>query len=141
MPGQPLLFNYWLLSHPVFWFTSIFPTQLAGPPLVTYPSLCSTYMTYRGSYHSIGHQVLPTQPLFRKVDDFPRCDKHSKHVPLLTYLAWLQPAINNSRLIFKHGKTKNIFFVVKTLIKKHKVVVTLINNHFNQLCTTITSFT
>ena len=34
-----------------------------------------------------GHQVLPTQPLPRVAEDFPRGGNHSKHVPLRTYLA------------------------------------------------------
>ena len=61
-----------------------FPTQSVRLPLVTYPSLCSTCMTYRTPCH--GHQVLPTQPLPREVEDFPRGDKHFKHVPPPTYL-------------------------------------------------------
>ena len=39
------------------------PTQLVRPPLVTYPSLCSTCVTYGTLYHTMGHQVLPTQTL------------------------------------------------------------------------------
>ena len=73
-----------------------FPTQSVRLPLVTYPSLCSTIMTYRTPCHVSGHQVLPTQPLPREAEDFPRGGKHSKHVPLLTYLAWLQPIIINN---------------------------------------------
>ena len=75
-------------------------------------------MTYRTPCHSIGHQVLPTQPLPREAEDFPCGGNHSKHVLLLTYLARLQPVTNNSRLIFKHVKTKNALLVMKTLIKK-----------------------
>ena len=70
-----------------------FPTQSVRLPLVTYPSLCSTCVTYRTPCHTIGHQVLPTHPLPRKAEGFPRGDNHPKHVPLLTYLAWLQPII------------------------------------------------
>ena len=55
--------------------------------LVTYPSLCSTSVTYRTPCHASGHQVLPTQSPPREADDFRRCGKHSKHVPLLTCLA------------------------------------------------------
>ena len=46
----------------VFWFT---PTQSVRPPLVIYPSLCSTCISYRTPCYSIVHQVLPTQPLPR----------------------------------------------------------------------------
>ena len=51
------------------------------------------------------------------------------NVPMLTYLAWLQPIINNLILIFNHVKTRNILLVVKSLIKKFKVVATLISSH------------
>ena len=72
-----------LMIHPPF------PTQSVRLPLVTYPSLCSTYVTFRTPCHASGHQVLPTQHLPREAEDFPRGGKHSKHVPLLTYLALL----------------------------------------------------
>ena len=114
--NNPYFFTYWLPKHSVFWFTPS-SVQSVGQPLITYPSLCSTCMTYRTPCHSIGHQVLPTQPLLREVEDFPRGGKHSKHVPLLTCLAWLQPVINNLRLTFKHVKIKNGLLVVKSLIK------------------------
>ena len=56
---QPLLFTYWLPKHPDFWFTPLFSTQSARPPLVIYPWLCSTCVTYETPCHTIGHQVLP----------------------------------------------------------------------------------
>ena len=61
----------------------------------------------------------PNQP--REVEDFPRGGNHSKHVPLLTYLAWLQP---NQILIIQDwclsmSKTKVALIVVKSLVKKH----------------------
>ena len=59
-------------------------TQLVRAPLVPYDLLSSTCMTYRTSYHSIGHQVLSTQPLPREAQDFPRGRKYPKDVPLLT---------------------------------------------------------
>ena len=61
-----------------------FLTQLVRPPLVPYHLLSSTCMTYRTSYHSIGYQVLSTQPLPREAQDFPRGRKYPKDVPLLT---------------------------------------------------------
>ena len=86
------------LSNPYFLLTGClgiqffdsppFPTQSVRLPLVTYPSLCSTCVTYRMPCHAIGHHVLPTQPLPREVEDFPRGDKYFKHVPLLTYLIY-----------------------------------------------------
>ena len=47
-----------------------FRNTVSRPPLVTYPSLCSICVTYRTPCHSIGHQVLLTQPLPREVEDF-----------------------------------------------------------------------
>ena len=94
-----------------------FLTQSVRLPLFTYPSLCRTYVTYRTPCHASGHQVLPTQTLPRKAEDFPRGENHSKHVPLPTYLAWLQPIYYSSRFVFTHVKTTNILLVVKTLIK------------------------
>ena len=55
-------FYYQLLMHPVFLFNP-FPIQSVRLPLVTYPWLCSTYMTYGTLCHAIGHQVLLIQPL------------------------------------------------------------------------------
>ena len=89
------------LSNPYFLLTGCsgiqffdsppFPTQSVRPPLVTYPSLCSTCVTYKTLCHAIGHQVLPTQPLPREVEDFPRGDKRFKYVPPPTYLIYFSP--------------------------------------------------
>ena len=68
-----------------------FPTQSVRLLLVIYPSLCSTCVTYRMLCHTIGHQVLPVQPLPREVEDFPRGDKYFKHVPPPTYLIYFSP--------------------------------------------------
>ena len=86
-----LLCFFWMLRHPVFWFTSLFLTQSVRLPLVTYPSLCSTCVTYRISCHTIGHWVLSTQPLPREAEGFPRGERHFNHVPPLTYLIYLSP--------------------------------------------------
>ena len=75
-------------------------------------------MTYSTPCHAISHQELLTQPLSREEDDFPMGGNHSEHVPLLTYLALLQPIINDSGLIFKHVKIKNVLLLVKSLINK-----------------------
>ena len=56
----------------------------------------------------------------REAEDFPGGDNHSKHVPLPTYLAWLQSIYYNSRLVFMLVKDAKLFLVVKTLIKKHR---------------------
>ena len=71
-----------------FLIYSPFPTQSVRLPLVTYPPLCSTCVTYRTLCHAIGHQMLPTQPLPREAEDFPRGDQYFKHVPPLTYLIY-----------------------------------------------------
>ena len=73
------------LIHPPF------PTQSVRLPLVSYPSLCSTCVTYRRLCIAIGQQVLPTQPIPREAEDFPRGDKHFKHVSPLTYLIYFSP--------------------------------------------------
>ena len=49
-------------------------------------------VTYGVPCHSIGHEALPTQPLPREAEDFPRGDKYPKDVPIPTYLNYhLQP--------------------------------------------------
>ena len=59
----------------------------------------------------------PSPPLPREAEDLPKGDNHSKHVPLPTYLAWLQPLCYNSWFVFIHVKTVETLLVVKTLIK------------------------
>ena len=68
-----------------------FPTQSVRLPLVTYPSLCNICVTYRALHHTSGDQMLPTQPLAREAEDFPRGEKYFKHVPLLSYLIYFSP--------------------------------------------------
>ena len=93
-------------------------TQSVRLPLVTYPSLCSPCVTYRILCRAIGHQKLPTQPFPRDAEDFPRGGNHSKHMSLLTHLAWLQPICYNSKLIF-----------IRVNAAKHKAPATLISSH------------
>ena len=85
---QSLLFAYWLHRRPDFLIHLPIPTHSVRPPLVTYTSLCSTYVTYRTPCHAINHQVLPTQPLPKEAEDFPRGDKYFKCVPPLTCLIY-----------------------------------------------------
>ena len=40
--------------------------------------------------HSIGQLILPTQPVPREEDDYPRSGKYPKHVPLPVYFAYVQ---------------------------------------------------
>ena len=58
------------LSNPFFLLTGSSGIQFFDSICVTFRTLC----------HAIGHQVLPTQPLPREVEDFPRGDKYFKHV-------------------------------------------------------------
>ena len=99
-------------------FTSLLLTQSVTLPLVTYPSLCSAYVAYKTPCNVSGHQALPTQPLSREAEDFPKDDNHSKHVPLLTYLARLQPIYYDLGFVFIHVKLRIVLFMVKILIKK-----------------------
>ena len=96
----------------------IHPNTVSSVTYGYHPSLCSTCVTYRTLYRAIGHQVLPTQPLPREAEDFPRSGNHSKHMPLLTYLAWLQPIFYNSKLIFICVNAAKFLRVVKILMKK-----------------------
>ena len=50
----------------------------------------------------------PLTLISRKAEDFPRAGNYSKHVPLPTYLAWLQPIYYNSGFVFIHAKTIKI---------------------------------
>ena len=72
----------------------------------------------QNTIHASGHQALPTQLLPREAEDFPRCGNHSKHVPWLTYLPWLQPIYYDLGFVFIHVKLGMFLLVVKTLIKK-----------------------
>ena len=87
-------------------------------------------MTYRMPCHARGHlhsltcdlpDAMPHQGSLtlipREAEDFPRGDNHSKHVPLPTYLAWLQPINCNSRFVYIHVNIGKLLLVVKTLIK------------------------
>ena len=51
---------------------SAISTQLVRPSSATYPSLCSTCVTYGTPCHAIGHQLLPTQPCYHKCYGFDR---------------------------------------------------------------------
>ena len=80
---------FWLhnfLDYPAIQFFDSPLTQPVGLHWETYHLLRSTSVTYRMPCHASGHQVLPTQPLPKKAEDFPRGGKHPKHVPLLTCL-------------------------------------------------------
>ena len=128
MPRQSLVFIYWLPKNPGFWFTPFSQhSQLGYLWLPT--SNCAAPVLLTGCYTSpvVTWCLPPNTP--REAEDFYRGSNHSKHVPLLRYLAWLQPILHNLGLIFKHVKTRYILLVVKSLIKKHKVAAKLISSH------------
>ena len=54
----------------------------------------------------------------REAEDFCRGGNHSKHMPLLTYLAWLQPIYYNSRFVFMHINITKIFTCGENFNKK-----------------------
>lgn len=127
MSKQSLLFTYWLLRHTTFWFTP-------------FHKQCSTCVIYRTPCHSNGRQVLPNQLLRSEAEDFFGGGRHPKHMPWLTCVAWLQPIINNSKLIFKQIKIKNALLAVKALTKSRNILAALINSHFNQFSIMLASF-
>ena len=57
--------------------------------------------------------------LSRVMEDFPGGGNHSKHMPPLTYLAWLQPIYYNSSFAFIHISITKVLLLVKTLMKKY----------------------
>ena len=68
------------------------------------PTLFFSHVTYRTPWHARGHSHSLTL-IPRGAEDFPRGGNHSKHMPPLTYLAWLQPMCYNSSLVFIHINT------------------------------------
>ena len=82
MLEKPLLFIAQAFS---FLITLFSRTQSVRPHLVaSSPSLCRYFVTYGALCHSIGHQVLPTQPLPTEAEGFPRGGKCFDHVALFT---------------------------------------------------------
>ena len=87
------------LGNPYFMFTGCLSIQFFSSlvrqsvrsPMVTYPQLCNTCVTYGTSCHAITYQILPTHPLSREAEDFPRGERHFNHASLLTYLIYLSP--------------------------------------------------
>ena len=55
----------------------------------------------------------------REVDDFLRGGNHSKHMPPLTYLAWLQPIYYNSMVVFIHINITKSFTCDENFNKKY----------------------
>ena len=89
----------------------VYPLLTGAKASSFFYSLCSNLVTYRMPCHAIS-LLSP-----KEAEDFSGGGNHPKHVPLPTYLAWLQPIFDSSKLIFNHTKIKNILLVVKSLIK------------------------
>ena len=74
----------WLFRHPVFWFTLLSQhSQLGCLWLPTPHCAAPVWLT--------GHHAMPAVTRClppREAEDFPRGSNHSKHMSLLTYLAW-----------------------------------------------------
>ena len=100
----------WMLRQPLLLVTGCLSIQFFDSPLkqsvkttmATYLSLCSTCVTYGTSCHAISHQVLPTQPIPREEEDFPRGQRHFKYVLPLTYLIYLSPKGIQWQVLFMH---------------------------------------
>ena len=78
--------------------------------MATYPSLCSPCVTYGTLCHAIGHQMLPT-PRPREAEDFPRGDRHFKHVPPPRYLICLSPKELTTVGLFKPYGRWNLWII------------------------------
>ena len=74
------------------------------PPLVTYPSLCSTRVTYRTLCHAIGHQLLPTQPCYRECYGFERAFFTLRHFLSYTPSCFFQGFPGNRQFNLKVSK-------------------------------------
>ena len=79
MLEQPLLFNG---CSSIQFFN--LPPFHESSRLVASTSLWSLFVTYGTLCHAIGHQVLPTQPLPRETEVFPRGGKYFNRTPLFT---------------------------------------------------------
>ena len=97
MLRQPLFFWSGCLS--IQFFNLPLPLTLSvRSPMATYPSLCSTCVTYGTPCHARGHQVLPTHPV---IPHSP-VDYHRVFTPIL--YSQPSPAQSDSRL------TPQLFF-------------------------------
>ena len=105
--------------------------QLVRPPLVTYPSLCSTCVTYGTLCHAIGHQLPPTQPCYRECYRFERAfftlRRFLPYTPSCFFLGFPGSRQFISRLAGLHADLRNIapaqLFVRITAIHKSFIQV------------------
>ena len=68
-------------------------------------------------------------PLPREAGDFLVGSNHSGHMLPLTYLAWLQPICNNSRIKFNTCQYCKSFTCGEEFDKKYRASAKLISNH------------
>ena len=100
---------------------AILSTKLPWDKLDAYQFFNSSHVTYEAPCRARGHSHSP-----KEAEDFPRGGNHSKHMPPLTYLAWLQPMCYNSSLVFIHINT---FTCGENFDKKYRAAATLSSNH------------
>ena len=103
---------------------AILSTKLPWEKPVAYQFFNSSHVTYEAPCRARGHSHSP-----KEVEDFPRGGNHSKHMPPLTYLAWLQPMCYNSSLVFIHINIGKAFTCGENFDKKYRAAATLISNH------------
>ena len=72
-----------------------------------------SHVTYGTPCHTRGHTHSP-----KEAENFPTGGNHSKHMPPLIYLAWLQPMGYNSRLVFIPINTGKAFTYGENFDKK-----------------------
>ena len=130
MFGQPLRFAYWLPEHPVFWFPSCF-SQHSQLDCLWLPIFdCAAPVPLTGCHAtSLVTKCFSPNPLPREADDFPKGSNDSKHVPLLTYLAWLQPICYNSQIYIYTDQDWKSSDCGEDFNRKHRAATTLISSH------------
>ena len=119
-----------IFLRPLPWVNSTPPWLLKTMKVSTsselYPNTRLFFLKWLGIqfFNSLTCDFWDTRPcqrsltlLPKEVENFPGGGNHSGNIPLLTYLAWLQPICYNSRLIFIHVNTEKVLLMVKTLIK------------------------
>ena len=74
----------------------------------------------------MGHHAMPevTLHIARKAEDFPRGDNQSKHMPLPTYLDWLQPIHYNFGFAFIHVNIGKAFTCGENINKNQQLIHT-----------------
>ena len=119
MLRQPLLYSLVAKASSFFYSPSTL-TQSVRLPMVTYSSFCSPCMTCRTLCLTMGHQMLPPQPLTRE-------ERISRQVKIIlsmclcpnTQLDCNQFTMTSNLHLYMSG-SRYFLLMVKTLIKKQK---------------------